>query len=132
MAGQTVRLISPLQRGIAIDLIKRAPADAVVNIREATRSLDQNALMWVLLSDVSRSKPEGRNLRSEQWKAAFMSALGHEVQWINGVDGHPPFPDQHSSSRLNKSDMADLITFIMEYGARHGVAWSEQAERKSA
>ena len=131
MAGQTVRLIGPDQRALATRLIASAPDGAVVNIKEATRSLDQNSLMWVLLSDVSRSKPEGRALRSEQWKAAFMSALGHEVRWINGVDGHPPFPDQHSTSRLNKSDMADLITFIMEYGDRHGVVWSEQPERKA-
>ncbi|MFN7004305.1 MAG: recombination protein NinB, partial [Roseinatronobacter sp.] len=30
------------------------------------------------------------------------------------------------TSRMSKSQMADLITFILEYGDRHGVNWSAQ------
>lgn len=124
MTGQTVILHSPRARAEAKRLIDAAPEGAVVNIREARRTLDQNSKLWAMLSDVSRAKPEGRAMRPEQWKGAFMSALGHEVRWINGIDGHPPFPDQHRSSRLSVAEMADLITFIQEYGDRHGVRWS--------
>ena len=124
MTGQTVILRGPSQRQFAKSLIDVAPDNAVVNIREATRSTDQNSKLWAMLSDISRAKPEGRKLRAEQWKGAFMSAIGHEVQWVNGIDGHPPFPDQHRSSRLTVKEMADLITFIQEYGDRHGVRWS--------
>jgi len=125
MTGQTVILKHQSNRDFAKHLIDIAPEAAVVNIREATRTLDQNALMWVLLSDISRAQPEGRKLRSEQWKSAFMSALGHEVKWINGIDGNPPFPDDMRSSRLNKAEMSDLIEFIYEYGSRHQVRWSQ-------
>lgn len=124
MTGQTVILRGPAQRELAKALIDKAPLDAVVNVRDATRSLDQNAKMWAMLSDISRAKPEGRKMRAEQWKGAFISAIGHEVEWINGIDGHPPFPDQHRSSRLSVPEMADLITFIQEYGDRHGVRWT--------
>ena len=126
MSGQTVILSTQHNRRIANRLIGAAPWGAVCNIREGKRTNGQNSKMWAMLSDVSRYKPEGRDLRSEQWKGAFMSALGHEVKWINGIDGHPPFPDHHSSSRLCKSEMADLITFIQEYGDRHGVMWSDK------
>lgn len=124
MVGQTVILVGPSQRTLAKALIDRAPDKAVVTIREANRTLDQNAKMWAMLSDISRAKPEGRSMRPDMWKGAFMSALGHEVQWINGIDGHPPFPADSRSSRLNKSEMADLITFMYEYGDRHGVQWN--------
>lgn len=124
MAGQTVILLSQHSRDLAHRLVDKAPDAAVVNVREGTRTPDQNAKLWAMLSDISRARPEGRSLRSEQWKAAFMSALGHEVQMINGLDGYPPFPDQHRSSRLSKSEMGDLLTFIQEYGDRHGVKWS--------
>jgi len=122
--AQTIIIRGQSQRDLAKDLIDKAPVDAVVQISPAKRSLDQNAKMWACLSDISRSKPEGRTLKPEQWKAAFMSAIGHEVKWINGIDGHPPFPDDQRSSRLSKEEMADLLTFILEYGDRHDVRWT--------
>ena len=123
MTGQTIILATNEQRRLAAQLVFKAPDRAICNIRQATRTTPQNSKMWAMLSDVSRAKPEGRDMRSEQWKAAFMSALGHEVKWMNGIDGNPPFPDQHRTSKLNKDEMADLITFIQEYGDRNGVVW---------
>lgn len=125
MTGQTVILRGPSQRDFAHRLVDAAPIDAVVNIREATRTKEQNDKMWAMLSDVSRANPEGKNgWGTEVWKCAFMSALGHEAKLYSGIDGHEPFMMQ-SSSRLTVAEMADLITFIQEYGDRHGVIWSE-------
>lgn len=124
MTGQTIILRGPSQRAFAIDLIGRAPVDAVVNIREATRTNDQNALMWALLSDVSRAKPDGRRWPVETWKCAFMHHLGHQIQFAEGLDDSGPFPIGFRSSRLTKQQMADLITTIQEYGDRKGVEWT--------
>jgi hypothetical protein len=128
MTGHTVILVAPRQRDFAHRLIDAAPNNAVVTIKEGTRSLDQNAKMWAMLTDVSRAKPEGRSMRPDLWKCAFMAACGHEVEIINGIDGNPPFPADYRSSRLSKREMADLITFIQEYGDRHGVRWSDRYE----
>lgn len=125
--AQTVILRGPSQRDFAKSLIDRAPADAVVTIREATRSLEQNAKMHAMLSDVSRAKPEGRCHTPEVWKCLFMHACGHAVQFEMGLNGQP-FPTGFRSSRLTKSQMSDLIECIYEYGARHGVRWSEPVE----
>lgn len=124
MSGQTVILRGDAQRLLAKQLIDRAPVDAVVNVREATRTLEQNAKMHAMLSDISRAKPEGRMMGPELWKAVFMQACGHEVQFLNGLDGLP-FPAGFRSSRLTVRQMADLITFIAAYGDQHGVRWSE-------
>jgi len=131
MNGQTVRLVGHRQRDFAKLLIDKAPPGAVLNIREATRSSDQNAKMWAMISDISRAKPEGRTHTAETWKCLFMAACGHAVQFEMGLDGRP-FPIGFSSSALNKAEMSDLIETIHEYGARHEVRWSEPAERKAA
>ena len=124
--AQVVILRGLEQRALACGIIKAAPVDAVVTVKEGTRTLDQNALMWAALSDIARAKPEGRVMGPEAWKAAFMSALGYEIVWQPGIDGSPPFPAGFRTSRMTKAQMADLITFIMAYGDRHGVRWSDR------
>ena len=125
MKGQTIILRGPEQRALALRLVREAPPDAVVNVALAKRTDDQNAKMWAMLSDVVRAAPEGRQWNAETWKAAFMHSLGHQVQFAEGLDGSGPFPLGFRTSRLNKRQMADLITVILEYGDRHGVQWSE-------
>lgn len=123
--AQTVILHGPSQKAFAKTLIDRAPEDAVLTVRQKTRTNDQNDKMWAMLSDVSRAKPEGRNWVPETWKAAFMHFLGHQVQFCEGLDGSGPFPLGFRSSRMTVGQMADLITCIQEYGDRHGVVWTD-------
>lgn len=122
--GQTVILRGRAQRDLAKRLIDLAPDNAVFNVREATRSAEQNDKMWAMISDVSRARPEGRLHTADVWKALFMQSCGHEVQFEHGLDGRP-FPVGFRSSHLNKSQMSDLIECIYAYGAEHGVVWSE-------
>lgn len=124
MSGQTVILSGPYSRSRAHQLIERAPEGCVCNVRQPKRTDDQNAKMWAMLSDISQAMPEGRRHTPDDWKAIFMNACGWEVQFIEGLDGRP-FPTGFRSSRLTKAQMGDLITFIQEYGDRHGVHWSE-------
>ena len=124
-AGQTVRLTSRLGRARAVDLVQRAPEGAVVNIRAANRTSEQNSKMWAMLSDISRAKPEGRELTPDVWKALFLHSLDHAQRFEMALDGRGMVPVGFRSSRLSKEQMSDLIESIYEYGARHGVEWSE-------
>lgn len=126
MSGQTVILAHKAARERAHQLIERAPAGAVVNVREATRTLDQNAKMHAMLSDISRAKPEGRRHTPDDWKAIMMNACGWEVQFLAGLDGRP-FPQGFRSSRMTKAQMANMIEFMYSYGAQHGVRWTDEA-----
>jgi len=130
MTGQTIILYGPQARSEARRLIDLAPPRAIVNIRPEKRTLAQNDKLWAMLSDVSRAKPDGRMHTPEVWKALFMSACGHAVQFETGLDG-APFPVGFRSSRLSKSQMIDLIDFIGSYGAAHGVEWSEPAKEEA-
>jgi hypothetical protein len=127
--GQTVILYGKRARDDAHGLIDSAPVNSVVTVKAPARTLDQNSKLWAMLSDVSRAKPEGRAWEPGIWKAAFLSALGMEMMWQPGIDGGAPFPAGYRSSRLTKAQMADLIELITEYGTRHGVRWSNEAEQ---
>lgn len=122
---QTIILRGLDQRATACALVNIAPPDSVVKISAPVRSTDQNAKLWAMLSDISRAKPEGRAWVPEVWKAAFMHALGHEMRFEQSLDGQSFFPLGFRTSRLNKSQFADLITTCQEYGDRHNVQWSE-------
>ncbi len=130
--AQTIILRGPTQRDLAHRLIDGAPPDTVVKLSEETRTLDQNAKLWAMLSDVARARPEGRVWPPETWKAAFMHFLGHEIMWQPGLDGRTPFPAGFRSSRLTKPQMRDLIECIYAYGDSHGVRWSEPRDERDA
>lgn len=125
--SQIIILRGDYQRLMAHHLIDKAPANAVVKITPETRTNDQNAKMWAMLSDISRAKPEGRRHTPEVWKCLMMHACGHEVAFETGLDDRP-FPIGFHSSKLTKAQMSDLIEFIAAYGAQHNVKWSEGVE----
>lgn len=125
---QTIILGSSRERSIAHQLVERAPHNAVLTIKAATRTLDQNSLLWALLSDVSRAKPDGRMHTPEVWKNLFMHACGHAVQFELGLNGQP-FPTGFRSSRLTKQQMGDLIDFIHSWCAEKGVHLSDEIAR---
>ena len=130
--GQTIILSGPRQVQLGHRLIDAAPSGAVLTIAEAARTNDQNALMWALLSDVARAKPEGRSMPTETWKCLFMQAAGFSCRFEPGLDGEGVVPIGFKSSRLKKAEFSELIEAIYEYGARHGVIWSDEARQTAA
>lgn len=130
---QTVILRGESQRTLAKLLIDRAPVDAVVDVSEARRTNDQNAKMRAMLSDVSRQvKMNGIFYSPEDWKCRFMDACSFKARWIPDLEGDGMINAGYRSSRLSKAQMSDVIEAMYEYGARHGVRWSDPAERKAA
>jgi hypothetical protein len=121
MAGHTVILVGPTQRAFARRLIDAAPADYVVTVREPTRSTDQNALFWSLLTALSLAKPNGREHTPETWKLLAMHACNHACQFEIGLNGQP-FPVGFRSSKLTRRQMSDLIDWIHAYAGEAGVS----------
>lgn len=118
-------LISDRVRSNAIEAVRLAPPNWIVTVKEPKRSTDQNAMMWSLLGDLARAKPEGRNWTPETFKAAMMHYLGHQVMFAEGLGGTGPFPIGFRTSRLTKKQMSDLIECILSYGAENGVVFKE-------
>lgn len=120
--GQT--LILGRNRETAHRVIDVAPPGSVVNIKPPRRTVDQNAKLWAMLSDISRAKPEGRTLTPDVWKSLFLHALDHAQRFEMALDGKGMVPVGFRSSRLSKEQFGDLIEFIQEYAARHDVPLS--------
>ena len=129
MSGQTLILGTDRQRALAHQLVDRAPPKAVLNIREATRTGEQNAKLWAMLSDVSRARPGGRIATPDVWKALFMHSLDHAQRFEEALDGRGMVPVGFRSSRLTKAQMSDLIELIYAYGSEHGLVWSDEARQ---
>ncbi|KMS59153.1 NinB protein [Novosphingobium barchaimii LL02] len=130
--GQTLILANPAVRARAHQLIEIAPPGAVLNIKEAARTSDQNAKMWAMLSDIARAKPMGRTLSTEVWKALFMNAAGFTCTFEPTLDGRGVIPLGFKSSRLSKSEFSDLIECMHAFAAEHDITFTDPVERKAA
>jgi len=123
----TVVLVGERQREFAHKLVSQAPVGYVVSVKPQTRSGEQNALMWALLTEISKAKPHGREATPESWKLLFMHACGHACQFEIGLNGSP-FPVGFRSSQLSREQMTDLIDFIYAYAAEAGLKVKDKME----
>ena len=126
MATHSLKLAHDGIRAKAHMWLDAAPAGMVVQFKEQKRSLDQNAKLWAMLGDVAKqAKHSGNSYTPEVWKALFMSACGHELQLVVGLNGEP-VPMGTSSSSLSVSKMSELIEFISYWCAENGVTLSDR------
>ena len=116
----TVILVGDKQRDFAKNLVAKAPLGYVVSVKPQTRTGEQNALFWTLLTALSVAKPNGRMHTPDVWKLLVMHACGHACQFEVGLNGQP-FPTGFRSSELSKAQMSDLIEWIYAYAAEAGV-----------
>jgi hypothetical protein len=126
MSRALLVLHTPAIRSKAKRWIDGLPQDSRVEFKAPRRSLDQNSKMWAMLSEVAAQLPwHGLRLSAEDWKLIFLDALKREVRMAPNLDGTGFVNLGRSSSDLSKEEMADLITIIQEFGARHGVEFFE-------
>lgn len=102
--------------------IAKAPPGTRVEYKAPRRSLDQNAKMWAMLTDIAIQMTHcGRKYTPDQWKILMLHACGREVQFIPSLDGSTFIPWGQSSSDLSKEEMSELIEFILKWGTENGV-----------
>ena len=129
---RVVFLAGPSQRAYAKRLIDQAEEGEAVQIGKPTRTLEQNAKMHPMLDDILRQVPAKRMMSRDDLKLQFLNALGVEMRFIPELEGEGLFPVGLRSSTLTKQQFSALIELIYEFGAKHGVQWSDPAERKAA
>lgn len=115
-----------LARQRAIDAVRNAPSGYVVEIREPTRTLDQNALLWPLLTEVARQVDwYGQKLTEDEWKDVFTAGL-RKQKAVPGIDGGFVMVGS-KTSRMNKREFSELVELIYAFGAERGVKFQEAA-----
>lgn len=125
---QVVRLYSPVQaRAVMAETvwpsIKALLMDGkklICEVRTETRSVQQNARLWAMLTAVSQQKEWcGQRLSPEDWKHLFTAAL-QKARAVPGIDGGVVFLGQ-STSKMTKAEMVDLQTIIEVFAAENGI-----------
>ena len=95
----------------------------VITIEEQKRSNEQNALLWSVLSDLSKQVQwHGEKLTKDEYKDLLTAGLKKQ-RAIPGIDGGFVVLGT-STSKMSKADMSDLITMAHAFGDERGVKWS--------
>ncbi len=95
----------------------------VAEVKKETRSLEQNARMWAMLTDVSKQVVwYGRKLTPEDWKHVFTASLTKQ-EVVPGIDGGFVVLGK-STSQMTKAEMSELQELMQAFGAQQGVKFT--------
>ena len=102
--------------------------DSVVTIKDPTRSLEQNALLWTLLGELSKKLHwcvDGKMqlLTADEWKDILTAGL-KKSRVAQGTDGGFVMLGSRTS-KMSKKEMSELVELIYAFGAEHGVNFGE-------
>lgn len=99
-----------------------------ITLGRQRRSLDQNAKLWPMLTDISRQVDwYGQKLTPEDWKHVLTAGLKKQ-RAVPGIDGGFVVLGL-STSRMTKEVFSQLIELIFAFGSEHGVEWSDQSNQ---
>jgi hypothetical protein len=129
MSKHHIILAGQSQRSFANKLIDAAKDGYHVIISEPNRSLAQNAMLHALIADIQAQVPETATFSADDMKLRFLHALGQEMRFLPELEGAGMFPVGQRSSTLSKSQFTGLIELLFQYGAKHGVRWSDKSQR---
>lgn len=119
------RVSTEASRRVAAHAVMQAPDGHGVSIKPWSRSLDQNAKLHALFSDIAKStKYLNRSLTAQQWKTLFIS--GHAIATGLGADMIPGLENEYvnvreSSAQMSVERMSSLIEYVMAWQAEHSV-----------
>lgn len=121
-------LVNENVKQYAIQQIQSLPIDAdkplVIEVKEKTRSLDQNAKLWATLTDISEQiEWYGKKLSPEDWKHIFSASLSKQ-EVVPGLDGDFIVLGK-STSKMTITQMRDLIELAQAFGAERGVIFND-------
>lgn len=106
-------------------VLEAAPDNCVVQFKENSRSLEQNAKYHAMIDEVAEQVTwYGRKLTAWQWKRIFIAAL-NDVEIIPGIDPGAFVPMWKSTTELSVGEARDFITLIEAFGAQHGVTFKD-------
>lgn len=131
---QTFILINDRVRQNALAAFYNADDGAVVTIGPKTRSLDQNAKLHAILTDLAKSPVTwaGKRRSVEEWKALIIS--GHSVATNHGGEVVPGIENEfvairESSASMSVARAASLITYLLAFCDTNGVELTETRRR---
>ncbi|MEY4635648.1 MAG: hypothetical protein RJA55_1446 [Acidobacteriota bacterium] len=111
----------------AMACVADAPAGYTVSVQEPKRSLDQNALLWPLLTCFAEQLEwpvNGRMVKMapEDWKDLLSAAYRRDSQRVAmGIDGGMVMLGLRTS-KMGKREFGEFLEFVFATAADRGVA----------
>ena len=129
-AKRIFRLVHPDARTRAAECIAQAPDGYIVEVKEATRSLEANAKLHACLHDISNQLVwHDLRMNVEEWKrlltAAWARAEHQPVKLVPALDGQGFDILYHRTSCMTRTEMSSLIEYVLAWGTDRGVKWSD-------
>jgi hypothetical protein len=128
MTRATLILASNAVRDRAHNWIDRVPPGTRVEFKAPRRSVDQNALLWSLLTDIaSQVVWYGQKLSAEDWKDVLTASL-RKARVVPGIDPGTFVPLGMRTSDMSKSEFSDLLELIYAFGSQQGVKFHTEED----
>lgn len=97
----------------------------VVEVKPLTRTIQQNDLMWALLTEISNQVVwHGQKLTPDNWKDVLTAALKRQSV-VPGIDGGFVVLGQRTS-KMSVKELNEVIDLAYAFGAQNGVVFNEQ------
>jgi hypothetical protein len=125
---QFFSLVHDTARQMAVRAVTRAPAGYVVEVKPKTRTLDQNAKLHAMFTDIARQIGfHGKRRTPAEWKVIFIS--GHAVATGLGADIVPGLEGEfvnirESSAQMGVKRLNSLIEYVTAWAADNEVRFS--------
>ena len=124
---QVLVLSSDAIRQKAHAWVDSAPEKTRLEFKDPKRTLDQNALLWAFLTDISKQAAHhGMKLTPEDWRFLFLDALDRETRMVPNLDGNGYVAIGRSTSDLSVREFSDLLEIIQAWGASHGIVFGDR------
>lgn len=115
--------LNPTSRPIAMTALQTAPDGYMVRIGEPTRSLEQNALIHALMTEVGDKlewKWNGQDVDMDDLKsifvAAYRKASGKQSRFVLGIDGQP-VPLSWRTREFTKKECGEFVDMVQAWMA---------------
>jgi len=93
---------------------------------DTTRSSEQNAKMWAMLTEVSQQVTwHGQKLAKDEWKDVFTAAIKRQ-KVVPGIDGGFVVIGARTH-KMSIQEMSELMELMLAFGAQQGVEFKDGA-----
>ena len=127
-----IYLSGDYSRQKAVHAITRAKPGQVMELRDPTRTDDQNRILHAIIDEVREQHPDGPTYSKEDWKLRFLQGLRNETKFLPELDGGGMFPVGQRTSTLSRAQFSALLEIVFAWCAREGVELSDETRRLAA
>lgn len=128
VGGRDIRSVFKMAWDMAQRIEDFSAWEVVLRPVRSKRTLDQNAKMWAMLTDIANQIEwvvDGRlqKLEPEEWKDILTAGLKQELRVAQGISGGIVLLGQRTR-KMTVKQMSELIELMSAFGAERGVRFS--------